>query len=167
MESKKWCKWTSWHNRNRITDIANKLTVTQVESGERMNEEFGTSRYILLFIKQINKVLLYSPGNYSGKESEKEKGNQKPISKYSHILRYQRWGLLHMNLEAGRFNSVNNPLVALLSVPCSIYSCLFTSCISSIRHKQRREDGAGKTEVRLNRHDKRYSNIIKLCNWTS
>jgi len=61
-----------------------------VESGERMNEEFGTSRYILLFIKQINKVLLYSPGNYSGKESEKEKGNQKPISKYSHILRYQR-----------------------------------------------------------------------------
>ena len=55
-----------------------------------MKEEFGTSRYILLFIKQINKVLLYSPGNYSGKESEKEKGNKKLFSKYSHILRYQR-----------------------------------------------------------------------------
>ena len=72
--------------------------VTEVESGERIKEEFGTSRYILLFIKQINnKVLLYSPGNYlvincNGKEStmKKEKGNKKPIFKYSHILRYER-----------------------------------------------------------------------------
>ena len=70
--------------------------VTEVESGERIKEEFGTSRYILLFIKQINnKVLLYSPGNYlvinyNGKEStmKKEKGKKKPIFKYSHILRY-------------------------------------------------------------------------------
>ena len=46
-----------------------------------INQEFGISRYKLLYIKQIkNKVLLYSTGNYiqypvinhNGKEYEKE-----------------------------------------------------------------------------------------------
>ena len=48
--------------------------------GGRINSEFGINRYTLLFIKQINKDLLYSTGNYiqylvityNGQESEKE-----------------------------------------------------------------------------------------------
>ena len=48
---------------------------------EEINQEFGVSRYKLLYSKQVNnKVLLYSTGNYiqylvinyNGKESEKE-----------------------------------------------------------------------------------------------
>ena len=47
--------------------------------GGGINQEFEISRYKLLYIKQINKVLLYSTGNciqyliinYKGKESEK------------------------------------------------------------------------------------------------
>ena len=52
---------------------------TEQEAGG-INYEFCTSIYILLYIKQINKGLLYSTGNYiqylvityDGKESEKE-----------------------------------------------------------------------------------------------
>ena len=44
--------------------------------GEGINQEFGINRYTLLYIKQINKSLLYSTGNYiqynyNRKESEK------------------------------------------------------------------------------------------------
>ena len=48
--------------------------------GAGINQKFGFSRYKLLYIKQINKVLLYSTGNsihypvinHNGKEYEKE-----------------------------------------------------------------------------------------------
>ena len=33
VESKKWYKWTYLQNRNRLTDIENKLMVTKGESG--------------------------------------------------------------------------------------------------------------------------------------
>ena len=65
-------------NRNRLTDIENKLMVTK---GEGLNLEFGINRHTLLYVKQIsNKVLLYSTGNYiqylvityNGKEPVKE-----------------------------------------------------------------------------------------------
>ena len=73
-------------NRNRLTDLENKLLVTKGESGEgETNQEFGINIYIyiytLLYIKQIiNKDLLYGTGNstqysiiaYVGKEFEKE-----------------------------------------------------------------------------------------------
>ena len=46
----------------------------------KINYKFGTEKYILLYIKQINKYQLYSIGNYSqyliithkGKECEKQ-----------------------------------------------------------------------------------------------
>ena len=65
--------------KQKQTHRQNKLTVTK---GERVwggiNWEFGISIYTLLRIKQINKDLLYSTGNYiqylvityDGKESE-------------------------------------------------------------------------------------------------
>ena len=69
-------------NRNRPTDIEDKLMVTKGERGwGEINQEFGINRYTLLYIKQINnKDLLYSTGNYTqcfvisykGKESEKK-----------------------------------------------------------------------------------------------
>ena len=47
--------------------------------GGKINQESGINRYTLLYIKQINKNLLYTTGNYiqyvvityNGKESEK------------------------------------------------------------------------------------------------
>ena len=35
---KKWYKWTYLQNRNRLTDIENKLIVTKGDSGERGGE---------------------------------------------------------------------------------------------------------------------------------
>ena len=42
---KKWYKWTYLQNRNRLTDIENKLMVTKGESGVGVNLEFGIKRY--------------------------------------------------------------------------------------------------------------------------
>ena len=39
--------------------------VTNGERWGRINVEFGINRYTLLYIKQINKDLLYSAGNYT------------------------------------------------------------------------------------------------------
>ena len=52
--------------------------LTEGESGGGINQEFGTSRYTLLYIKQINNkdlagnCIQYLIINYNGKESEKE-----------------------------------------------------------------------------------------------
>ena len=55
--------------------------VTKGERGSGISQEFGTNRYTLLYIKQINnKDLLHSTGNYiqyfiityNGEESERE-----------------------------------------------------------------------------------------------
>ena len=69
-------------NRNRLTDIKNKLTVTKGEMWRGgINQELGMNIHTLLYIRQItNKDLLHSTGNsaqYSvitdmGNESEKE-----------------------------------------------------------------------------------------------
>ena len=69
-------------NRNRLTDIENKLVITKVAmEGGGTNEEVVSDIYRLLCIKQIsNKDLLYSTGKaiqyratmYMGEESEKE-----------------------------------------------------------------------------------------------
>ena len=53
-------------NRNRITDLENKLMVTKGErlAGGCINWEFGIDIYILLYLKWMtNKDLLYSRGN--------------------------------------------------------------------------------------------------------
>ena len=85
VESKIRHKWTYLQNRNRLTDIENRLVVAKGEAGGgRMNWECGISRGKLVYIGCINnkvlKVLLYSTGNYiqypvinhHGKEYEKE-----------------------------------------------------------------------------------------------
>ena len=47
---KKRYKWTYLQNRNRLTDIEDKLMVTKEEKGG-INEEFGIKIYTLLYIK--------------------------------------------------------------------------------------------------------------------
>ena len=45
--------------------IENKFMVTKRKVGGGINEEYGTNRYTLLYIKQVsNKDLQYSTGNY-------------------------------------------------------------------------------------------------------
>ena len=52
-------------NRNRLTDIENRLVVSQGEERSVMDWEFGVSRYKVLHLERIsNEVLLYSTGNY-------------------------------------------------------------------------------------------------------
>ena len=67
--------------RDRVTDVENKLMVTEGERPGGINWETGIDIYTLLYIKQIiNKDLLNSTGNstqysimtYMGKESKKE-----------------------------------------------------------------------------------------------
>ena len=75
-------KTTYPQNRNRLTDIENRLVVAKEEgNGGGKDWEFGISRCKLVYIGWINnKVLLYSTGNYiqylvinhNGKEYEKE-----------------------------------------------------------------------------------------------
>ena len=49
---KKWYKWTYLQNRNRVTDVENKLTVTKGErGGEGINWEIGIEIDTLLYIK--------------------------------------------------------------------------------------------------------------------
>ena len=52
-------------NRNRLTDLENKLMVTRGEGlGGGIVREFGIDMYTLLYLKWIiNKDLLYSTGN--------------------------------------------------------------------------------------------------------
>ena len=58
-----WHKWTYLRNRNRLTDIENRLVVAN--GGRGMDWEFGIGRCKLLYIGWINnKILLYSTGNY-------------------------------------------------------------------------------------------------------
>ena len=82
VESKIWLKWTYLWNRNRLTDIENRLVVAKGKGGGGGVEwEFGVSRCKLLYTEWINnKVLLYSTGNYirypminhNGKEYKKK-----------------------------------------------------------------------------------------------
>ena len=72
---------TNLHNRNRLTDIENKLMVTKGREDHRgIKYKFGINRYTLLYIKNINNhVLVYSIKNYiqylsityNGKQSKK------------------------------------------------------------------------------------------------
>ena len=66
VESKIWHKWTCLQNRNRLTDIENRLVVAEGEGeGRGMGWEFGVGRCKLLHLEWINyKVLLYSTANY-------------------------------------------------------------------------------------------------------
>ena len=52
-------------NRNRVTDLENKLKIASREGlGEMIVREFGMDMYTTLYLKWItNKVLLYSTGN--------------------------------------------------------------------------------------------------------
>ena len=67
LEYKTGHKWTYLWNRNRLTDIENRLVVSKGESGRGKKDwEFEISRCRLLYIGWINnKDLLYSTGNYS------------------------------------------------------------------------------------------------------
>ena len=82
VESKIWHEWTYLWNRNRLTDIENRLVIAKGEGvGEGMEWEVRVSRCKLLYMEWINnKVLLYSTGNciqypvinHNGKEYKKE-----------------------------------------------------------------------------------------------
>ena len=48
---KKWYKWSYLQNRNRVTDIENKLMVTKGESGGGISWDIGIDIYTLLYIK--------------------------------------------------------------------------------------------------------------------
>ena len=48
---KKWYKRTYLHDRNRVTDVENKLMVTKGERGGGINWEIGIDIHILLYIK--------------------------------------------------------------------------------------------------------------------
>ena len=90
VESQIWHKRTYLQNRNRLTDMENRLVFAKGEGCERgMDCELGISRCKLLYTAWINnKVLLYSTGNHiqcpvikhNGKENEKE-----CIYVYNHI----------------------------------------------------------------------------------
>ena len=54
--SKIWHKWTYHLNRNRLTNLENRLVVAK---GKEMECDIGVSRWKLLYIEKINKVLLY------------------------------------------------------------------------------------------------------------
>jgi len=66
VESKIQHKWTYPQNRNRLTDMENRLVVAKgEEGGSRMNWEFGVSRCKLWYLEWISsQVLLYSTGNW-------------------------------------------------------------------------------------------------------
>ena len=61
---KKWHKWTFLQNRNRVTNVENRLMVTRGGREKGINWEIGIDMYTPLHTKQItNKDLLYSTGN--------------------------------------------------------------------------------------------------------
>ena len=66
MECKIWHKRTFLQNRNRLTDIENRLVVAKGNrEGSGMDWEFGVSRCKLFHLEWIsNEVLLHSTGNY-------------------------------------------------------------------------------------------------------
>ena len=51
---KKWYEWTCLQNGNRLTDIENKLMVTNGERGGKGKLGFGIDMYTLLYIKIDN-----------------------------------------------------------------------------------------------------------------
>ena len=63
MESKIWHKWIYLWNRNRLTDVENRLAKGE-GVGRGMDWEFGVGRCKLLHLERRNeKVLLHSTGN--------------------------------------------------------------------------------------------------------
>ena len=66
VESEMWHRWTYLWNRNRLTDIENRLVVAKGEGRwGGMDWEFGVSICKLLYIEWVNnKVLVYSTENY-------------------------------------------------------------------------------------------------------
>ena len=80
VKSKIWPKWTYLKNRNRLTDVEDRLVVAKGGEGG-VDWEFGVIICKLLYREQMNhKVLLSSAGkfiqylviNHKGKEYEKE-----------------------------------------------------------------------------------------------
>ena len=79
---KKWYKWSSLQNRNRLTDLENKLRVTQVERWGEKHKLGVWDWHIHTTVYKIDNQQepTYSTGNstqysvitYMGKESEKE-----------------------------------------------------------------------------------------------
>ena len=61
-----WCKWTYLYERNRFTDIQNRLVVAKGKGGGSGRDwGFGVSRCKLLHLEWIsNEILLHIPGNY-------------------------------------------------------------------------------------------------------
>ena len=59
VESKKWCKWTYLQNRNPVTDVENKFTVT---TGEGMGLPWGLSGKNPLPMQEMQETQVQSLG---------------------------------------------------------------------------------------------------------
>ena len=66
VESNIWSKWSYLQNRNRLTDMENRLVFAKVEGGgSGMDWKVGVNRCKLLHLEWIsNEILLYSTENY-------------------------------------------------------------------------------------------------------
>ena len=101
VESKIQNKWTYIQNRNRLTDIENRLVVDNGEGcGGGMDGEFGISRCKLFYMWWINhKALLYSTGNYIQYPQISHNGNEykkmcvcvSVCIKLNHFAVQQKW----------------------------------------------------------------------------
>ena len=78
MESKLWHRQTYLQNRNRFTDMENRLVVAKGEvGGSGKNWVFGVGKCKLLHLEWIsNGVLLYSRGNYKQSLGIEQNGRQ-------------------------------------------------------------------------------------------
>ena len=63
VKSKKIIQRNLFTNRNRLTDLGNKLMVIKWERRGGINQGFRFNIYTVLYTKQINKDLSYSTGN--------------------------------------------------------------------------------------------------------
>ena len=57
---KKWYKFTYLQDRNRFTDVDNKLMVTKWKMGRGKNREIGIDIYALLYIKLEKEMATHS-----------------------------------------------------------------------------------------------------------
>ena len=87
MQSKIWHKQTSLQNRNRLTDVENRLVVAKREGGrsDRLGASLGLAD--ANYLEWINnKVLLYSTGNYNQSSEIGHDGKQYLKRMCVHIL---------------------------------------------------------------------------------
>ena len=104
VESKMRHIWIYLKNRNRLTDIENRLVVVK-KGGNGIYGEFGVSNLYLLHLEWIsNEVLLYSTGNYiqslgvEGEEDNKRKRIHIYVYTHTYIYFYLYLSTIYLSL---------------------------------------------------------------------